>query len=85
VFSSLRTDEHGTRLHGSSSSVSGGSAELEEEEMFGDMDIDESNVVMRSIPVRTRVVPCLLSAPLLVFLARIRCMRELVGMQSLGK
>ncbi len=53
--------------------------------MFGDMDIDESNVVMRSIPVRTRVVPCLLSAPLLVFLARIRCMRELVGMQSLGK
>ncbi len=49
-----RTDEHGTRLHGSSSSVSGGSADLEEEEMFGDMDIDESNVVMRSIPVRSR-------------------------------
>ena len=47
----FRVDEGGTRLHGSSSSVSGGSADLDEEEMFGDMDIDESNVVMRSIPV----------------------------------
>jgi hypothetical protein len=45
--------EDGTgRLLGSSSSVSGGSADLEEEEMFGDMDIDESIVGMRSIPVR---------------------------------
>ena len=57
VLRTCRTDEHGTRLHGSSSSVSGGSADLEEEEMFGDMDIDESNVVMRSIPVHPRGVP----------------------------
>ena len=46
-----RMDESGARLPGSSSSVSGGSADLDEEEMFGDMDIDESAVVMRSIPV----------------------------------
>ena len=70
---SHRTDEHGTRLHGSSSSVSGGSADLEEEEMFGDMDIDESNLVMRSIPVRSRADACFLKVPSLVILARIRC------------
>ena len=47
-----RHEDGAGRLHGSSSSVSGGSADLDEEEMFGDMDIDESNLAMRSIPVR---------------------------------